>query len=95
MITTKSKDPFVKVPLWWITEATKATRTPKALVCIELLHKAWKTRSQTFSLPNGRLRKLGISREIKRRTLRELEAAGLITVERRHGKNPLVTMVLL
>ena len=36
----------------------------------------------TFPLPNGRLAKLGVSREIKRRALRELERARLITIER-------------
>jgi hypothetical protein len=36
-----------------------------------------------------------VSREIKRKKLRGLEAAGLITVERRHGKVPLVTLVVL
>ena len=95
MAKRRKEPPFVKVPLWWAAEATKATKTPKALVCIELLHRAWKAKSSTFSLPNGRLSKNGVSREIKRRALRDLEAAGLITVERRHGKTARVTLVVL
>ncbi len=94
-IKRKKAEPFVKVPLWWAVEAAKATKTPKALVWIELLHLAWKTKGSTFSLPNGKLKKAGVSRFVKCRVLRELEKAGLITVEWRHGKNPLITLVAL
>ena len=90
-----ARQPFVKVPLWWITEATKATKTPAALVCVQLLHTAWKTKNMTFAMSNERLAKNGVSREVKRRVLRDLEAAGLITVERRNGRSPRVTLVLV
>jgi hypothetical protein len=83
------------VPLWWAVEAAKATHTPATVVCIELLHASWKAKSPTFPLPNGRLKKMGVSREVKRYVLRDLEAAGLITVERRSGKTPIVTLVVL
>ena len=89
------KDTFVKVPLWWIEQATRATRTPRAFVCIWLLHLSWRARSTTFPRPNDRLGKRGVDRQAKRRTLLALEAAGLITVERRHGKTPVVTLVVL
>ena len=94
-MATKTKDLFVKVPLWFATEAAKATKTPKALVWIHLLHAAWKAKSPTFSLPNGKLKKAGVNRFMKYRALRELEAAGLITVERRHGKTVSVTVVVV
>src|SRR5262249_44424802 len=66
----KASDRFVKVPLWWIETAAKDIRSPATLVLIELLYAAWKAKSSTFPLPNGRLKKLGVSREIKRRVLR-------------------------
>ena len=91
----KKAEPFVKVPLWWIVQATKATNTGKALVCIELLYAAWKAKRPTFPLPNGRLARLGVKREIKRRALRDLERAGLITVERPARKTPIITLVVL
>ena len=94
-MTAKGNDPFVKVPLWWAAAAAKATKTPKALVWIRLLHLAWKAKSQTFPLPNKKLGRDGVSREVKRRALRELEAARLITVDRRPGKTPIVTIVVL
>ena len=91
----KKVEPFCKVPMWWMAEATKATRTPKAMVCIHLLHTAWKRKSTTFPLSNATLGKSGVSRGRKRDALRELETAGLITVERRHGRAPLVTLVVI
>ena len=50
----KRKPLFVKVPLWWAQAATEATRTPKALVAIELLLASWRAQSMTFALPSGR-----------------------------------------
>jgi hypothetical protein len=91
----KKAEAFVKVPIWWAVEATKATKTPKALVWIRLLHAAWKTKNSSFPLPNGLLAKDGVTRFAKYRALRELEAAGLITVERRPRKTPLVTLTVL
>ena len=89
------KDAFVKVPLWWIAQATRATKSPQAFVCVWLLHLAWKAGSMTFPLPNGRLTKQGADRRAKRRALANLEAAGLITVEREDGKTPVVTLLCL
>jgi hypothetical protein len=89
------KDTFVKVPLWWIEQAARATRSPQAFVCVWLLHLAWSSKSATFPLPNSRLGERGVDRRAKRRALEALEAAGLITVDRRHGKTPVVTLVCL
>jgi hypothetical protein len=91
----RQREAFVKVPLWWAQAAAKATRTPKGLVWVELLHVAWKAKSLTFSLPAGQLEKKGVPRETRRRALRELEAAGLIKVAWLHGKTPHVSIVLL
>jgi hypothetical protein len=87
-------EPFVKVPLWWMAQATKATNTAKALVCIELLHIAWKSKRASFPFPNGRLKKLGVSSDTKNRALRDLERAGLIAVERPDRKTPIVTLIV-
>jgi len=89
----KRAEPFVKVPLWWIEAAAKATRSPATLVMIELLHAAWKAKSPTFPLPNGRLQRLGVNRETKRRVLRTLEEGGLIRVKRPSRKTPIVTLL--
>src|SRR5262245_36723371 len=92
-VRRKKVEPFVKVPLWWIAAAAKATNTHKTLVLVELLRVAWKARSATFPLPNGRLKTLGVGRETKGRVLRDLERAGLIVVDRPTRKTPIVTLI--
>jgi hypothetical protein len=89
----KKTEPFVKVPLWWAAAAAKATHTPSFLICIELLYASWKAKSQTFPLPNGRLMKVGISRETKRRVLHNLARAGLIHLEQPSRKTLIITLV--
>lgn len=91
----RKAETFVKVPLWWFEQVTRATRSPQTFVCVWLLHLAWKVKSLTFPVPNGQLGKHGADRQAKRRALASLEAAGLITVNRRDRKNPIVTLVLL
>jgi hypothetical protein len=92
---TTTSNKFAKVPLWWAEQAAQATRTPKAMVWIWLLHLAWASRSHTFRLPNERLLDRGVSRFTKVRALRELEAAGLIQVAWERGKSPTVTLLFL
>jgi hypothetical protein len=84
---------YVMVPLWWIREATEATRTPKALVAIELLLASWRAQSMTFALPSGRLKQHGLSRTTIWRALQELRRAGLLTIELRRRKAPAVSFV--
>jgi hypothetical protein len=87
--------PFVKVPLWLAAAAAKATKTPALLVVVYLLHASWKAKSLTFALANGWLEERGVSRKAKKRVLRDLEAAGLITIEQLNGRSPRVTLVVL
>jgi len=89
----KKVEPFVQVPLWWIETAAKDIRSPATLVLIELLRTRWKTQSSTFRLLNGRLKALGVNRELKRRVLRDLERRPIILVERSRGKAPRVTLI--
>lgn len=95
MTSKRRKDPFARVPLWWAQAATKATRTPKALVCIHLIYAQWKAKRATFPLPSVAMKRAGVHPQTRRRTLRQLEAAGLITLEQRRGRPPLVTFVAL
>jgi len=89
----KKAEPFVQVPLWWIEIAAKDARSPTTLVLIELLYASWKAKSPTFPLPNGRLNKLGVSRDVKRRVLRNLERRPVIIVERHPRKTPIITLI--
>jgi len=94
-VKRKKAEPFVIVPLWWIEAAAKHTHSPATLVMIELLRASWKAKSLTFPLPNGKLKKLGVNRETKRRILHALAQGGLITIEQHQGRTPIVTLVQL
>jgi hypothetical protein len=83
----------VLVPWWWVERAAQLAHSPTTLVLMELLHVAWRVKNSTFPLPNARLKKLGVTRNVKWRTLRDLEDGGLITVEHRARKTPIVTLV--
>jgi DNA-binding transcriptional ArsR family regulator len=50
-------------------------------------------RHGTVALASSVLEDLGVSRYSEYRALRELEDAGLITVDRRTGRNPVVTIL--
>jgi len=89
----KKVEPFVQVPLWWIETAAKDIRSPATPVLIELLRARWKAQSSTFPLPNGRLKALGVNRELKRRVLHNLERRPVILVERSRGKAPRITLI--
>jgi hypothetical protein len=65
------------------------------MVWVWLVYRAWRDKSTTVAVPNGALAKYGVSREVKRRALAELETAGHITVARRRGKTPIVTVYYL
>jgi hypothetical protein len=89
----KKAEAFVKVPLWWIETAAKDARSPTTIVLIELLYAAWRAKSSTFLLPNVRLKKLGVSRDVKSRVLRDLERRPVILVERHSRKAPIITLI--
>jgi hypothetical protein len=84
---------FVQVPLQWASKALTATNSKKAMVCVYLLYCAWRKKSDTFALPNGALAEFGVSRKIKYRALRQLEAAGLIVIEHRPRRTPIITLI--
>jgi hypothetical protein len=86
---------FVTVPLWWAQHAAKLARSPATLVLIELLRARWQAQSTTFVLSNVRLHKLGVSREIKRRVLRDLARGKgrMITVEQKPGRAVRITTI--
>jgi hypothetical protein len=91
----KKHEQFVKLPLQWAADAAKATGTRSAMVWILLLHTAWKTKGTTFPLSNVMLARYGVSREMKRRVLKKLEASGRIKIERRLKRNPIVTLLTI
>jgi hypothetical protein len=92
-VKRKKAAPFVKVPLSWLEQVTKATRSPQQVfVGVWLLHLRWKAKSPRFSVPNAQLAKYGIDRRSKRLALASLAEAGVIAIERAACKSPIVTL---
>ena len=88
----KRQKQFVQVPWWWVEKLLKtplATGTTWGVAC-HLLHLDWKNRGKPFKLPNGMLKYDGISRQSKWRALLDLERRGLIVVQRRPKKSPII-----
>jgi hypothetical protein len=92
-IRRRRGDTFAMVPLEWAARAAIATNTPKAMVWVWLAYQAWRTKSRQFVAGNMALAGMGVTRKSKNAALRQLEAAGLIKVEWRKWKSPIVTLL--
>jgi hypothetical protein len=85
----RQEEPFAMVPLRCAQEMAKASKSPATIICIRLLYLSWKTKSRTVALSNPD----GHHRNSRGRVLRNLEAAGLVRVDRRRGQSPRVTIL--
>ena len=91
-IRRRRQGTFVMVPLTAAVELAEITGTRKSLAWLSLLFAAWEAKGQPFVFSNKKL--IGkCSRELKRRTLAELEAAGCIKVEQKGSRAPLITIL--
>jgi hypothetical protein len=84
---------FVKVPLVWAERLAQARYIGTYRVALWVLYLHWKRKAPTFPLANGELGGWGVSRWVKHRALSDLERLGLIRVEWRSRKSPIVTIV--
>jgi hypothetical protein len=91
---TKEEDGFAIMPLWAAALAAEATRSPALLVLAYILHLTRKTGRRDCTLANGWLEERGVSRQAKVRILRRFETCGLISVNWRQRKSPIITALL-
>jgi hypothetical protein len=63
-------------------------------VAVFLLRQHWKTKGRPFKVPNLALAERSVDRYAKWRALEELEELGLIQVERRSNRSPIVTILI-
>jgi hypothetical protein len=82
---------WVKFPMSWF-EPMKDAHRKTFLVVLHLLYLHWRGKGEPIKLTNGMLEENGVSRQAKRRALAYLERRGLITVERRPKRSPIVTI---
>ena len=88
----KRRQHFVMVPWSWIERLNGATGQTYRVAMI-LLYMDWKNRGAPIKLPNGMLEIDGVSRYSKWRALGDLEQRGLISVERRRRRSPIVRLL--
>ena len=85
---------FLKGPIPWQWLERAAQLPGKTLhVAITLWQRAGMGKSNRLKLSTKVLDGMGVDRYAKRRALTALEGAGLVSVERHHGKNPIVTLL--
>jgi DNA-binding FadR family transcriptional regulator len=82
------------VPGPWVELLVSARHISTYRVALYLLHRNWKEGGRSSPLANGVVEEYGVSRRQKWEALRELERLGLVQVERRPRKSPLVTVIM-
>jgi hypothetical protein len=92
-IRRRREDAFVQVPLAVATRAAAAMKSPKMMIWLYLLYRAWQTKSTTVTVSTDALIAYGVNRRTKSRALRQLEVAGLITIKRASRRTPVVTLI--
>jgi hypothetical protein len=89
---SKRREQFVMLPLGWVERLSGASGKAWHLAAL-LLYRDWKSRGTPFKLANGMLSIDGVSRRTKWRALSELERRGLINVERRPRRSPIIRVL--
>jgi hypothetical protein len=83
---------FVMVPRSWVDAITATSRDKTFAVVWHLLYEHWRQGGGPIKVPNGMLGVDGVGRSAKGRVLNMLERSGLISIERRDKKSPIVTV---
>ena len=85
---------FLKGPIP-LNDVAVASRLPGQALAVFLAihHRQALTRNPVVTLPKRLLAELGVTKDSKARALHALENAGLVNVERRHGRTPTITII--
>jgi hypothetical protein len=92
--TNKKQGQFLKgpVPLPWLIKASQCSGKT-FVVAIVIWFRSGLSKSNQVNLTSKVLKQFGIDRSAKSRAIHHLEDAELITVERKSGKNPVITIL--
>jgi hypothetical protein len=89
----KRRKQFSKFPLGW-RERLCGAAGQTVLLAVDLLYLHWRGKGGPIKLANGMPEIYGIDRRAKWRALGDLERRGLIVVERRPRRSPIVRIVV-
>jgi len=81
----------VKMPWTWVERLANVSGKTWLLAAF-LQYRHWQGKGGPIKLANGMLQIDGISRRTKWRALGELERLGLIAVERRNSRSPIIRL---
>src|SRR3954467_6189961 len=92
---TRREAQFIKgpLPLGWIATAAGAGHPHALPVLLALKYKTDTLRQPWVKPPAAVLRLLGVDKDARSRAIAALERAGLVQVQRRRGRPPLVRLV--
>lgn len=93
--TRRVNGEFVKgpLPLNWLSSACKLRGKSPLTVALAILFEVGRRKSNEIVLTTAICERFGVNRKAKYRGLSALEAAGLILVNRRPRKNPILTVL--
>jgi hypothetical protein len=86
--------PFLRgpIPLNWLT-ACQEMSGKTIMVALAIWWQAGMHGRQNLKLTTSGLKRFGVDRKAKDRALATLEEAGLVSVLRQRGRNPLITLL--
>jgi hypothetical protein len=88
-----NRGPYVQITKDEAAAGFQALGCSAAMVWLEIIYLAWKTKSTTVVLPNKELEALGVSRWAKVRALSRLVDAKLVRVVQVGKKAPRITLL--
>jgi hypothetical protein len=92
--TKKWERKFVHFPWAWLDRLKATGRGATYRVALLLLYEYWRTGGRAIKLTNIAAAEVGVLPDAKGRALDDLERAGLIKVNRRPKRSPLVTVLI-
>jgi len=91
----KIEEPFIPITLRQAAKLKHESGKSDALTWIFLicLNESYRHHRHPFTIPTDTLAKDGFSRATQKRVIARLEKAGLISVERKHKKPPVIVVI--
>ena len=82
---------FIRMPWDWANALASNDVGGKVwAVACHILYETWRAKGRPIKVPNGMLERAGVSPDAKVKALRKLEQLGLVSVEWRPRKSPVV-----
>ena len=86
---------YVQIPWDWIEQLKPTKRSCAYQLAYWLAYEHWRTGGRPIVLSNAALKEMGVARRSKWNALAELEKYGMVLVQRRPRKSPIVTVRFL